>query len=198
MPVQIKKNKPISQGNGLDIIDKIRNGDEHAFRDLFKAYYEPLIKYALRYVHDVQTAEDIICDIFLKIWEDRTQLNIHINVKSYLYRMARNHSLNYLKTKKPDLVDNFRLNLSLSSDASDEQVHLDEIAKHIQEAIAELPDRSRSVFTMHRYDNLKYSEIAEILNISEGTVETHMVRALKFLRKRLDFLLSFILVMNRI
>ena len=60
----------------------------------------------------------------------------------------------------------------------------------IQRAIKELPERSRSVFTMHRYDNLKYSEIAEILNISIGTVETHMVRALKFLRKRLAVFLS--------
>ena len=199
MPGKIKQKMTLSeQKRGLDIIAKIRKGDERAFGDLFKTYYKPLIKYACRYVPDVQTAEDIVCDVFLKIWEDRAQLNININTKSYLYRMARNHSLNYLKTKKPDLVDNYRLNLSLSSDAADEQVHLSEITKHIQEAIAELPDRSRSVFTMHRYDNLKYSEIAEILNISEGTVETHMVRALKFLRKRLDFLLSFILLMNHI
>ena len=64
--------------------------------------------------------------------------------------------------------------------------------KHIEKAVSELPARTRDVFTMHRYDNLKYAEIAEVLNIKEGTVETHMVRALKFLRKRLAFLLSII------
>ncbi len=197
MSGNINKNKILAtKYHELNIIDKIRNGDEYAFRDLFKTNYKSLVKYTNRYIQNTQTAEDIVCDVFLKLWQERKRLQINISVKAYLFRMVRNHSLNYLKTKKPELLDSFSLNLSLSSLATDEQVNLDEITKYIQEAIAELPERSRSVFTMHRYDNLKYSEIAEVLNISEGTVETHMVRALKFLRKRLAFLLLLLIVVN--
>lgn len=195
MPENTKSNKKRTvQDSELEIIANIRNGDAIAFRTLFKSYYQPLVKYARRYVQDAQTSEDIVCDVFLKIWQEREKFKIKISVKAYLYRMVGNHSLNYLKIKKPDQVDDFSLNLSLSGSAADEQANLNEMAKYIQEAIAELPERSRSVFTMHRYDNLKYSEIADILNIAEGTVETHMVRALKFLRKRLAFLLTVLAV----
>ena len=154
---------------------------------------------ARRYVHDTQIAEDIVGDVFLKIWEERSRLNINISIKGYLFQMVRNQSFNYLKSKKIELTDELYLNISLqSSMTTDEQVNINEITEHIQKAIIELPARSRSVFTMHRYDNLKYSEIAEVLKITEGTVETHMVRALKFLRKRLSFLLSALTVFSKV
>ena len=195
MPENPNSNKNLTaQDSELEAIANICNGDAYAFRALFKSYYQPLVAHARRYVRDAQTSEDIVCDVFLKIWQEREKLEIKVSVKAYLYRMVRNHSLNYLKIKKPDLVDDFSLNLSVSGSAADDRVNLNEMTKHIQEAIAELPERSRSVFTMHRYDNLKYSEIAKILNIAEGTVETHMVRSLKFLRKRLAFLLSIVTV----
>ncbi len=184
--------------NELDIIVKIRNSDEYAFRDLFKTHYQSLVRNARRYVHDAQIAEDIVGDVFLKIWEERSRLKITKSIKGYLFQMVRNQSLNYLKSKKLELTDEFYLSISLQSNmTTDEQVNINEITEHIQKAITELPARSRSVFTMHRYDNLKYSEIAEVLKITEGTVETHMVRALKFLRKRLAFLISVLTVFSK-
>lgn len=199
MPENRKKYEaPVIRDSELDMITDISKGDEVAFRELFKTYYAQLLKYAQRYVRDAQTSEDIVCDVFLKIWQERERLEIKISVKAYLYRMVRNHSLNYLKIKKPDIVDDFSLILSPSGSTADEQFNINEITEHIQKAVSELPNRSRSVFTMHRYDNLKYSEIAEVLDISEGTVETHMVRALKFLRKRLAFLLSVLTVFSKI
>ncbi|HGY56968.1 MAG TPA: RNA polymerase sigma-70 factor [Caldithrix abyssi] len=175
------------------LIKNIRKGDAYAFRTLFKMYYKPLVRYAQRYVRTTEAAEDIVGDIFLKIWEKRARLDIKTSVKAYLFKMAHNGALNYLKSKRMEPADLFYLNLSLQSNLlTDETIHADELKKHIEQAITELPNRTRDVFTMHRYDNLKYSEIAEILNIKEGTVETHMVRALKYLRKRLAFLLSVI------
>jgi len=196
---QMKKNiYQIKTSAELDIIEKIRGGDEYAYRDLFKEYYQPLLKYARRYVPDEQSAEDIVEDVFLNIWNKRTQLNITVSVKAYLFQMVRNHSLNYLKAKKLKPADEFLLDITLQSSVStDDELNVNELTEHIKKAIAELPNRSRSVFTMHRYDDLKYSEIAEALKISEGTVETHMVRALKFLRKRLSFLLSILNIFNK-
>lgn len=195
---KFKLNAPVQYKDELEIVEKIRTGDEYAYRDLFKTYYKTLVKNARRFVQDTQIAEDIVEDVFLNIWNKRAQLNITVSVKAYLFQMVRNHSLNYLKGKKLAPADEFYLNISLKSNISaDEEVNVNEIKEHIQKAIAELPDRSRSVFTMHRYDNLKYSEIAEALKITEGTVETHMVRALKFLRKKLSFLLSVFTILNR-
>ncbi len=194
-----ERKKSAIQDNGLDIIKKIRIGDQYAFRDLFKNYYSLLVKSAHRYVGDIQIAEDIVEDIFLNIWEKRAQLNISISVKAYLFSMVRNHALNHVKRKKLETADTFYLDIIIPNNVSaDQQVNINELTEHIQKAIAELPERTRCVFTMHRYDNLKYSEIAEVLKIAEGTVETHMVRALKFLRKRLAFLLPILILFHKI
>jgi RNA polymerase sigma-70 factor (ECF subfamily) len=201
MPMKMDKSKKsaIIQDSELDIIKKIRIGDQYAFRDLFKKHYSSLVKSARRYVGNTQIAEDIVEDVFLNIWKKRTQLNINTSVKAYLFSMVRNHALNHVKRKKLEETDSFYLNITIPSNVSaDQQVTINELTEHIQKAIAELPERTRCVFTMHRYDNLKYSEIAEVLKIAEGTVETHMVRALKFLRKRLAFLLSTLILLNKI
>ncbi len=200
MPKNIKNSgATLTAQDEKDIVRNIRNGDPYAFRTLFKRYYLPLVQYARRYIRDRQTAEDIVSDVYLKIWEKRNELNIHDSIKAYMYKMTRNYSLNYLKRNKLESTETWQLKLSAQHVTfADEQLHLDEMEKHIEKAINALPDRTREVFTMHRYDNLKYSEIAEVLNIKEGTVETHMVRALKFLRKRLAFLLSIIPMIAKI
>ena len=188
-----KSRLSLSASNEKEIVRNIRNGDPYAFRTLFKRYYKSLVKYAFRFTQDVQTAEDIVSDVYLKIWEKRSELNIRGSIKAYMYKMTHNYSINYLKKNKREATESWQLHLATEQVTfADEHLQLDELKKHIEKAINELPERTREVFTMHRYDNLKYSEIAEVLNIKEGTVETHMVRALKFLRKRLAFLLSIV------
>jgi len=174
----------------LSLVKKIRNGDAYAFRTLFKLFYKDLVNYAHRYVQNLQTAEDIASDVFLIIWERRSELDIKTNIKAYMIKMVRNRCINYLKNNRMERMDAFQLNLSVPSDElTDERVNINDLEKHIVQAITELPDRTRDVFVLCRYDNFKYAEIAEILDIKVGTVETHMVRALKYLRKRLAFLL---------
>ncbi len=178
----------------FDCVNKIRKGDECAFRDLFKAYYQRLVNYARRYVHDTDIAENIVEDVFLKIWNDRKKLHIAISLQAYLFKAVRNHSLNYVKRLKLEHKMISDLAYSPNRIETPEEHFIEkEMHQQIQQAISELPERSRTVFTMHRYDNLKYSEIAEILDISVGTVETHMVRALRSLRDRV-FHLFFILI----
>ncbi len=186
-----KPSSPDTTDRLAGLIHRIRNNDTRAFRTLFKMFYEPLVRHAYRYVRNPQAAEDIVSDIFLKIWEKRHELTINKSVKAYLYSMVRNHSLNYLKRNRLETSDIYSLDIRILSDNSPEKsFQISELKEHIEKAIIELPKRTREVFVMHRYDNLKYSEIAEILNIKEGTVETHMVRALRYLRNRLAFLLT--------
>ncbi len=195
----LKNNTPEKDNDLLEIFSRIRQSDTEAFKTLFKMFYKPLITYAMRYVRSQPVAEDIVHDIFLKIWEQRREIQINTNFKSYLYKMTHNQALNYLKSKRLEISDIFDLKISVQEKLlTEEIVYVEDLKNHIEQAIKELPERTRDVFTMHRFDHLKYSEIAEILNIKQGTVETHMVRALKYLRKRLSFILSSVIFLGNL
>ena len=168
-----------------ELIVKIREGDADAFKNLFETYCQALIYFAWRYVKSTQIAENIVQDVFLRVWLNRTKLNPALKIRSYLYKAVKNQAMQHLRKAK---FENRKGNIQAvdSSTKSPEDI-LDEkeIAISVQKAIAGLPSKSRMIFTMSKYSNLTYSEIAEIQNISVKTVETHMGRALKLLRKRL-------------
>ena len=188
-----KSNVEKSQSESEWII-KIREGDADAFKNLFETYCQALIYFAWRYVKNTQIAENIVQDVFLRIWLNRTKLNPVLKIKSYLYKAVKNQAMQHLRKAK---FENRKGNIqSLDSSTKSPEDILDEkeIAISVQRAISELPSRCRLIFTMSKYSNLTYSEIAEIQNISIKTVETHMGRALKFLRKHLASLRSTLLM----
>ncbi len=169
---------------------RIRSGDEYAFRDLFRSYYTLLVKLAWRFVRDKQLAEDVVADVLLKIWQNRSDWHPEISIKAYLFQATRNQAINQAKRQQREQerfsdVDEF---VSTANVTPEDILHQKEIAEEISRAIHQLPDRGRDIFRMHRFDHFKYNEIAKALNIHVGTVETHMVRALKFLRNRLKHL----------
>jgi RNA polymerase sigma-70 factor (ECF subfamily) len=173
---------------------KIREGDADAFKNLFETYCQALIYFAWRYVKNTQVAENIVQDVFLRIWLNRTKLNPALKIKSYLYKAVKNQAFQHLrKAKYENQKENIQA-LDSSTKSPEDILNEKEIAVSVQRAISELPPQSRLIFTMSKYNNLKYSEIAEIQNISIKTVETHMGRALKFLRKRLANLRSVLLM----
>ena len=168
-----------------ELIKSIREGDADAFKNLFETYCQALIYFAWRYVKNTQVAENIVQDVFFRIWLNRTKLNPALKTKSYLYKAVKNQALQHLRKAK---IENRKGNiqaLDSPTKSPEDILNEKEIAVSVQRAISELPTQSRLIFTMSKYSNLKYSEIAEIQNISIKTVETHMGRALKFLRKRL-------------
>jgi RNA polymerase sigma-70 factor (ECF subfamily) len=175
-------------------IEKIAKGDSAAFEKLFTLYCQPLINFARRYVKDTHIAENIVQDIFVKIWQNRTQLNPLSDIKIYLYTAVKNRSYKYIRHLDVKRRANANLNLMLlwvktPEDERNEQ----EIISAINKAIEKLPKQARIIFSMNRFDNLTYKEIARIQNISVKTVETHMGRALKSLRDQLAHLLVNIL-----
>lgn len=154
-------------------------------------YCQPLIHFVRRYVGDTQIAENIVQDVFLKIWLNRSDLNPSLNIKTYLYTAVKNQALNHLR--HAEVVQRNAENLRPMNGpvrTPEDEWHEQELIASIQKAIEELPEKCRIIFSMSRYDHLTYAEIAEIQNISIKTVETQMGRALKHLRKRLIHLLS--------
>lgn len=164
----------------------IRHGDRQAFERLFKANYRPLTAYAFRFVHDLPSAENIVQDVFLKLWQSRESLLITTSLIHYLFRSVRNHSLNHLEKLKVRSgyqklqIDNLHNNEDFS--AFYPEIGL---LEKIEKAISALPEKRQEIFRLAREEGLKYREIAERLHLSVKTVEAQMTLALKQLRESL-------------
>jgi len=177
-------------------------GSTALFEQLFKAHFKDLHGYACSIVKDDATAEEMVQNVFYKLWEKKDRVNIEQSVSGYLYRAVYNECMNYLKHNK--VKRNYQVHVnSTSSEAFDgeEQVELRELQQKIQTALSELPEQCRTIFHLSRNEELKYSNIADKLGISMKTVEYQMGKALKLLRSKLaDFLpvlgLLFINVKN--
>ncbi len=173
----------------------LKNGDEKVFEELFKAYYTPLCEYCLRYVSDADMAEEIVQDLFFKMWVKREELNINVSIKSYFYISLRNHALNYInRLKIQDRYNQFveirtRNEVDYPIDVMEEK----DMERIMKQAIALLPEKRREIFEMSRFEDMKYSEIAEKLNVSVKTVESQMSKALEHMRKVLAKYLALII-----
>ncbi len=165
------------------------------FEILFKQHYSVLCAYTYGFVADYGLCEDIVQEVFFKLWTDKQKINIDTSVKSYLYSAARNTALNYIKHQKVkrqyEKVNNDENNYTEQS--HEDQLIGEELNAKIQSAINNLPTERRRIFLMSRMDELKYKEIAEKLGISIKTVENQMGKALASLRK--DLLGEFPLVL---
>ena len=171
-------------------VEQITKGDTTAFKNLFTAYCQALINFARRYVKDTQIAENIVQDVFVKIWEMRSELDPSLNIKVYLYTMVKNHSLKYVRhldvqQRSVPYLEHIQPQVKTPEEDTNQR----ELSEAIGKAIGKLPDKERLIFSMNRFDQLTYKEIAEIQNLSVKTVETYVGRALKFLRERLAHLL---------
>lgn len=181
------------------LITTLKSGDITAFEMLFRTYYQPLCNYAYTFVQDRDEAEEIVQSTFLNVWEKRDNLSIHTGVKPYLYAMVRNASLNVLKHEK---IKQQHVTMEMavaerSVESVTRTVMASELENKIYSAMDKLPEQCRLVFKLSRFEELKYSEIAEQLNISIKTVENQMGKALKIMRDQLkDYLPLLIVLMN--
>lgn len=166
---------------------------------LFRNFYQPLCNYAYTFVQDRDEAEEIVQSTFMSVWEKRDALEIRTAVKPYLYAMVRNACLNVIKHEKVKQV-HAAGEIALaerSVESVTRTVMAAELEDKIQEALLKLPEQCRLVFKLSRFEELKYAEIAEQLNISVKTVENQMGKALKIMRDQLsEYLPMLIILMN--
>jgi RNA polymerase sigma-70 factor (ECF subfamily) len=174
------------------IVPAIREGNESAFEQVFRFYYAPLCRYAVGIVTEKEEAEEIVQQVFLRVWERRAELNIAVSFKAYLYRSVHNASLNHKQRRKNDVrYDDLQLRVVHAAESShvmDEKI----LEKEIEKALLTLPEQCRKIFELSRFEELKYREIAELLNISIKTVENQMGKALRIMRERLSDYLPFL------
>jgi len=177
-----------------NLIERIREGDAAAYECLFMNHAKALINFAWRFVGDAQTSENMVQEVFLKVWINRINLNPDLSIKAYLYKSVKNQALKFLRHAK---VEGRRENIPIPENRAfspEDQLNTKELESAVRKAVDELPEKRRLIFTLCKYDHLSYAEIAEIQKISIKTVETQMGRALKFLRKRLSHFVHLVLL----
>ena len=175
----------------LKLWQQIRTGDETAFKTLFYRYHADLVKIAAHYVQDGDTARDISQDLFVSLWHKRKQIQIRNTVRSYLQRSVRNRCINYLKKEKKWA---WEVSDQVQDSAATPQVRMElaDMQSAIELATKQMPPVCRSVFLLRRMEGMALKEIAQELKIAPKTVENHLTRAHKILRRYLMPLLSMV------
>lgn len=184
-----------------NIIRKISAGSEKAFEQLFKKHYSGLCGYAVKYVWDLDQAEEIVQDLFFNLWNKKNNLIIDISLEAYLFRAVRNACLNFLKHQKIRQQHANTVKSKPISESSIEEnpVEILELQNRIEEVVDALPPERKKIFQMSRFEGLKYKEIADQLGLSIKTVEAQMGKALKTLREKLaDYLVIIVWVLVEI
>ncbi len=173
------------------IVALLAKRDEKIFEQVFKTHFKSLHAYAFTILKDEMAAEELVQNIFFKIWERPEKLSITGSIAAYLYRAVHNESLNHLKHLK--VRSKYQLHavhqMKNETDNASKKILLKELETKLHRALQELPEQCRTIFQLSRFEELKYREIADRLEISPKTVENQMGKALKLLRMKLvDFL----------
>ena len=165
--------------------------DEASFETVFKTHFKNLHAYACTITREEAAAEEVVQNVFVKLWERSEGLSISGSGPAYLYRAVYNESLNYLKHQKVRSAYGQHVvhTMKNENEHAGKKLSLKELEGRLAEAMNELPEQCRTIFQLSRFEELRYREIADHLGLSIKTVENQMGKALKILRiKLVDFL----------
>ena len=165
----------------------LRAGKPEGLRLLFDSYFDEICRYAFILTGNEEASKDIVQQLFVDLWENKSTVNIHTSVKSYLYTAAKHRSLNYLRKQNRLLsIDEFESGIMHVTDNEiDNIIDIKELDLILRQSIDSLPTQCREIFTLKIHENLSYKDIAHKLSLSEKTIENQMGIAYKKLRMRL-------------
>lgn len=171
--------------NERELLLAMAKGDEKAFRQLFNHYWQHIYSVAFVFTKSIVLSEEIVQDVFLKVWLKRELLVPVKNFKGYLFTVARNHIYNELRKKSSErsFAKHLEEYFTEISSLPEQQLFLKETQSLIDEAVAQLPSQQRTVYELSRKDGLDHSQIADKLGISKLTVKSHMNKALNMIRQ---------------
>jgi len=163
----------------------MKDSSSHFSDPLFRSSYVSLVRYAKTLIKDHDTAEEIVQDLFFRLWKDKDKLQIESSLNGYLFRAVHNSCLHYINHNK--VVEKYAREMAVMEQETNESptdiIQYRELQAKIASILERLPEKCGKIFCMSRFEGLRYSEIAEKLSISVKTVEANMGRALKEFRK---------------
>lgn len=179
-----------------EYVEGLKNNDLKSFNALFYKYSEHLYAFALSITRSNFAAEEITQLVFLKVWEKREQIDLSLTFKSFLFTIAYNETISWLRSEKSKnrIIHEFFQSSDQTSNETEFAVEFNDIEKMAVRFIEALPDKRREIFKLSREQGLSTKEIARELGISEKTVENQMSSALKYLRKKLNHFQIFGLI----
>lgn len=194
--------EPLKLYDELELLPRLRSGDRVAFDIVFHKYKSQMAKNALRLLKSPELAEDLLQELFIRLWEQRSRIDPDRPLATYLYKIASNLAYDYFRKAERDQKLREQL-LSISPVAYEpieKAINEKESRLALERALSMLPEQQRIVFTLCKIEDKSYQEVAELLNISTGTVNNHLTRANTSLRALLQksqvpsFLLASILL----
>lgn len=172
-------NNTNNQISDQDLVIAIKQHNQTAFKELYYRYFKNLIRFAWYRLHNTEASRDLVQEVFYKIWSNREHLDPSKSIKAYLYKILGNMIINQIALSSSNTVS---LEAIKEEDRSDNQKNID-LMIDIRNAIENLPDKLRQVYTLSRIEGFKYDEIAEICGISVKAVEKRMTQTFVRLRK---------------
>lgn len=164
-----------------------RSGDVKAYNALYKRYSRQLILFCTHKLNSLETAEELVNDTFVTLWEKRDQVEVHSNMASYLFTMVKNGMLQYLRRKKDivELVEEMSTIEVADTVQTEDNIYYQELYRDLTLITDNLPERCGKIFQMSRNEQKSTREIAEELNLSDQTVKNQLTKALKVIRLKL-------------
>jgi RNA polymerase sigma-70 factor, ECF subfamily len=165
------------------LFEQLRRGDEQALEQLFRRHYGELCQSLRRYVSDADMAEDLVQQVFIKLWEKRHSIQIERNAAGYLQRMAIREALQHLRGRQVlDFSAEWPPELATYDSPAEQLLLHNELSERLSRGLEQLPPACRTIFQLSRFEALSYREIADEMGLSIKTVENQMGKALRFLR----------------
>jgi RNA polymerase sigma-70 factor (family 1) len=185
------------KGQEAELLSRLQKGDEKAFAELFYMFYDKLFGFVLGITHSKTTAEDITQEVFLKIWQNRTEMMDVENINALLFRIAQNRTIDHLrKSAREVLATSLHVELE-SQDDSPEPLDLlihDELRNRLSEAVKQLPPQQQKIYTLYKEQGIQQDEIARQLNLSRSTIQSHMKLAMGNIHKYMSLYYSELLI----
>lgn len=172
-----------------ELMALLKDGDSMAFTEIYNRYFELLYLHALKRIKEEDESEDLIHDLFIRIWEKRAELVFNTTLSAYLYKSVKNRVINALSHQhiKTNYLDSLQEYIDAGVYCTDEAVRIRELAHQIEREISRMPKKMQEVFQLSRNANLSHKEIAERLGISDKTVKKQIGNAIRILRDNINF-----------
>lgn len=171
--------------NDDDLIKSLKKGEAKAYDSLVDSYHHRLCVYAFSLSNDHDLSEDIVQNVFVYVWKNRSKLKDSFSVKNYLYRSVYNESIDHYRKKKAIMILEKKYTDALSQIVEEDDHSINKVIKLVKEEIENLPPKCKQTFLLSKNDGLTNVEIAEYLNVSIKSVEAHITKAFSIIRKSL-------------
>lgn len=174
-----------------ELLERLSEGEEEAFNELYRLYREPAIRFCSSILKDAGESENIVQEVFIKIWNRRGGINPDLNFTSYLFTIIKNRVFDYLKEVKKNALlkeiywKNVEAGMAMNNDIREERL------QKVKNAIENLSEKRKEILKLNYEEGKSYEEIASQLNISKNTVKNQLVKAKQIIRKQLDIAIMF-------